>query len=240
MGIIAQIKYYGDVHKVGNMAHQVRIEIFQSTVVQTIYHDVEAWSKISKKEIAALDKIQKDVLTSILDLPKSTPYVGILSELGIWPVEKLLTYKKIMLLHNIVTSNERRFLKEVVEQQIKNTWQGCWMEQTQEICDKYEISVELIRTLSKDQLSNMMKEKINKELEAYIKEEATKKTKLRFCSDFTRKKYTMRGDLKYNNVKCIMKLRLNMLELKTNYKGSTKNETCDLCKTEKDTTEHLF
>ena len=37
-----------------------------------------------------------------------------------------------------------------------------------------------------------------------------------------------------------MKLRLNMLELKSNYKGNTKNETCDLCKNERDTTEHLF
>ena len=37
-----------------------------------------------------------------------------------------------------------------------------------------------------------------------------------------------------------MKLRLNMLELKSNYKGNNQNETCDLCKIEKDTTEHLF
>ena len=37
-----------------------------------------------------------------------------------------------------------------------------------------------------------------------------------------------------------MKLRLNMLELKSNYKGNSKNETCDLCKTGKDTTEHIF
>ena len=240
MGIISQIKHYGDVYKVGNMAHQVRIEIFQSTVIQTIYHDVEAWSKMNKKEIAALDKIQKNVLTSMLDLPKSTPYLGILSELGIWPFEQLIEYKKIMLLHNIVTSKEDRFLKEVIEQQITNTWQGCWMEQTAEICNKYEISAERIRTLSKEQLKEMMKDKINKELERHIKEEATNKTKLRFCSDFNRKMYTMTGNIKYNNIKCIMKLRLNMLELKTNYKGSTKGETCDLCKTENDTTEHLF
>ena len=37
-----------------------------------------------------------------------------------------------------------------------------------------------------------------------------------------------------------MKLRLNMLELKCNYKGVSKDLKCDLCKVENDTTEHLF
>ena len=36
MGTIAQIKFYGDPYKVGNMALQVRIQIFQSTVIPTI------------------------------------------------------------------------------------------------------------------------------------------------------------------------------------------------------------
>jgi hypothetical protein len=240
IGIIAKIKFYGDVYKVGNMAHQVRIEIFQSTVVQTIYHDVEAWSKISKKEVEKLDKIQKDVLTSILELPTSTPYMGLLSELGIWPFEQRLEYKRIMLLHQIITSKESRFLKQVIEQQIKDTWQGCWMEQTTMICQKYDIRTETIRELTKDKLKEIMKTRINTYLEQSIQDQSKEKTKLRFCSDFKRKLYTMRGSLKFDNVKCIMKLRLNMLELKTNYKGVNKNETCDLCKMENDTTEHLF
>ena len=45
--IVAQMKYYGDPYKVGHMAFQVRVQIFQSTVIPTIYHDIEAWSKIS-------------------------------------------------------------------------------------------------------------------------------------------------------------------------------------------------
>ena len=61
MGTIAQIKFYGDPYKVGNMALQVRIQIFQSTVIPTIYHDIEAWSKIGKRDIEKLDKIQKTI-----------------------------------------------------------------------------------------------------------------------------------------------------------------------------------
>ena len=240
VGMISQIKFYGDVYKVGNMAHQVRLEIFQSTVIQTVYHEVESWSNVNKKEIQNLEKIQKDVLTSILELPSSTPYLGMLSELGIWPIEQLLEYKRVMLLYQIITSQETRFLKQVIEQQIREPWKGCWMEQTNEICQKYDLDVENIRNSSKEVLKTSMRKKINVNLDQMIIEQSREKTKLRFCSDFNRKKYTMTGNLKFHTIKNIMKLKLNMLELKCNYKGVGKSETCDLCKTEKDTTEHLF
>ena len=240
VGMVIQIKHYGDVRKVGNMAHQVRIEIYQNAAVLTILHDLEGWSKIGRKQIEALEKIQKDTLTSILELPKSTPYLGILSELGIWPFEQLLEYKRLMLLHQIVTSQDDRFLKQVIEEQIQNTWPGCWMEQTLEICHQYELTTETIRELTKEQLKRMLKERICERLDQHIKKEAKERTKLRFCSNFKRKSYTLTGNLSFNDIKSIMKLRLNMLELKSNYKGNNKNETCDLCKTEKDTTEHIF
>ena len=240
IGIITQIKYYGDPYRVGNMALQVRIQIFQSTVIPTIYHDIEAWSKISKKDIEKLDRIQKTVLTSILELPSSTPYIGILSELGIWPVEQLADYKRIMLLHQIINSKDTRFLKEIVEEQIRDTFSGCWYEQTKEICDKYNVGLQLVKCLSKRKLKNILKSRINNRLHRYIKEEAKNKTKLRFCSDFKRKKYTKKGSLSFNDAKSIMKLRLNMIEVKNNYKGSTENDTCDLCGEKNDTTEHLF
>ena len=239
MGIIPQIKYYGDTYRVGNMAIQVRIQIFESTVIPTIFHDIEAWSVISKSDIERLDKIQKDVLTSILEMPKSTPYLGILAELGIWPVEQHIEYKRIMLLHRIINSKDSRFLKEVIEEQIRDTFKGCWSEQTMEICGKYNLGIQLIKCLTKEKLKSILKNRIARRLDLYIKAEAKNKTKLRFCSTFSRKKYTTKGSINFDTAKSIMKLRLNMLEVKNNYKGTARNDTCDLC-AEIDTTEHLF
>ena len=155
-GIAAQIKYYGDPYRVGNMSTQVRMQIFRSTAVQTIYHEIEAWSKITDKQIEKLEKIQKNILTTILELPSSTPYIGLLSEVGVWPVKHLLEYKKVMLLHQIITTQKTRFVKEIIEDQIKDTWEGCWMEQTKQICQKYNLEVEYIRTQTKEQLKKTM------------------------------------------------------------------------------------
>ena len=50
----------------------------------------------------------------------------------------------------------------------------------------------------------------------------------------------MNGQFNQKTVQNIMKLRLNMFELKCIFKGISKRDTCGLCKKEKDTTEHLF
>ena len=239
-GIIAQMKYYGDTYKVGNMALQVRLEIFESTVIPTIYHNVETWSRITRKEIEQLDKMQKDILTSIFEIPDSTPYFALLSELGIWPFEELMELKRVMLFHQIITSKGTRLLKEVIDDQIRSTYPGCWTEQTLEICKKYNLGVQLIKCMKKRKLKQLLKERIRKRLERRLEVEKREKTKTRLCGGFVRKKYITNGSMSKSIVRGILKTRLNMLELNCNYKGNNRSETCGLCKEGKDTTEHLF
>ena len=38
----------------------------------------------------------------------------------------------------------------------------------------------------------------------------------------------------------IMKARLNMLDVKANFRGKYSDSICDLCQREEDTTEHIF
>ena len=65
------------------------------------------------------------------------------------------------------------------------------------------------------------------------------KTKLRFVKEFKAKSYI--NDLTLNDFKIMMNLRLNMVEVKANFKGNFKNNLlCPLCEVEIDTTEHLF
>ena len=85
----------------------------------TIFYNVETWSNINKKEINELERIQASIIKSICEQRITTPYYGVLSELGIWSVEQQIEYKKIMLLHDIVTTEGERLLKEVINGQIE-------------------------------------------------------------------------------------------------------------------------
>ena len=54
-----------DPYRVGKMSMQEKMQIFRSTVIQTIYHDIETRSKITERQIEKLgEKKQKSVLTN--------------------------------------------------------------------------------------------------------------------------------------------------------------------------------
>ena len=148
--------------------------------------------------------------------------------------------KRVMLFHQIITSKGTRLLKEVIDDQIRSTYPGCWTEQTLEICKKYNLGVQLIKCMKKRKPKQLLKERIRKRLERRLEVEKREKTKTRLCGGFVRKKYITNGSMSKNIVRGILKTRLNMLELNCNYKGNNRSETCGLCKEGKDTTEHLF
>ena len=112
------------------------------------------------------------------------------------------------------------------------------MEWTEKIYKKYNLSIQLITAMTKEQLKTIIKTRINTLLTIKVSEEAKTRTKLRFCSDFKKKQYL--SILGFNETRTILKLKLNMIELKCNYKGQKREETCNLCKMHSDTTEHLF
>ena len=236
---IKQIKNYGNEYKLGKYALMTRIKIYKTVVFPSIFHNIETWSRITKKEIKELESIQAKIIKKICGQRVTTPYFGILSELGMWPVEQHIEYKRIMLLHNILTTKGERLIKEIIEDQVDNTWKGCWMEQTKEICQKYNIDINNMVKLTKDNLKKVTKSKIKRELVEAMKVLIMEKTKLRWLNEFTQQEYIEQLD--FCDSIDMIKIRLNMIETKCNYKGLFKqNVMCDICKITEDTTEHLL
>ena len=62
--------------------------------------------------------------------------------------------------------------------------------------------------------------------------------KLRFTNTNGRQEYIEK--CKMEQVKEIMKLRLNMSELKSNFKGKYKDTICPACEEKEETTEHVI
>ena len=58
---------------------------------------MEAWKKLSKAEIQNLEKIQGKALKKRLSLPITTPYIGLITETGVWPAEQRINYCSLML-----------------------------------------------------------------------------------------------------------------------------------------------
>ena len=95
---IKQIKYYGNEYKIGKYAMMTRLKIYKSVIIPAIYHNIETWSKITKSEKKEIESMQEKIVKAMFEQKQSTPYFGLLAEIGIWTVEQQMEYKQIMLL----------------------------------------------------------------------------------------------------------------------------------------------
>ena len=60
-----------------------------------------------------------EVLRKTFEQKRNTPYWGIIAETGIWPYMYEVTYKRLMLFHHLVHSEEKRVARKIVISQMK-------------------------------------------------------------------------------------------------------------------------
>ena len=71
--IIREINGISSKQNVGQEEIRVKIKLFETCLVPAILYGFEAWGKISKSEMQAIEKIQNQSLKKTLQLPVTTP-----------------------------------------------------------------------------------------------------------------------------------------------------------------------
>ena len=182
--------------------------------------------------------IQGKVLKGLFGLPKSTPYWGLLFELDVVPIMFLITYKRLMLYHSLINSDDRRVAKHVVRAQEQSGHEECWFgnmkRESKEI--NLQISEDQVRGKLKSTWKKEVKEKINIAVEKKMGEKKAESKKMRFL--WKKGQDTYLQDTYNEDARLAMKIRLNMMEW---IEGNMGQEVCcPLCESEMDTTEHVF
>ena len=146
--------------------------------------------QLNKEEIKNLESMQREILARILDVPNSTPYMGILMETGIWTMEARLAYKKLMLYHNILHSDEERIIKKILQIQKEEERSGTWNDGVQKMVGYYGIEKDVNEVL-KSEWKKEVKEKIRNKVAAEVKEKChgMKKTRSIKNDEFVMKEY---------------------------------------------------
>ena len=241
-GQINAIKSIANFNTVGERFLAVRLQLYESCVLPSMLYGLETWHQHMKSEIRNLEKMQAKALHLLLGMPHSTPYVGLLSELGIWRMEEMLDYRRIMLLQNLLQSDDRRLCKRVIINQREDEEEGTFYQTTKEKMDIYKIEATQIENMSKNQLKKIIKTEINKKMAGVVNEASKRMKKMRFTkpeTEFKRKDYLLK--MSGSEALHTLKTRLNMLPVHCNFRGDTSLETkCWHCKMEDDSTEHLI
>ena len=242
-GEVVALKSVANYHNVGETFVNVRLQLYDSSILPSLLHNMEAWNKQSKAEIKKLEQIQGNTLNTLLELPRTTPYIGLLSELGIWRIEERLIYRKLMLYNNLCNSDERRLAKRIVdEQERENDLDDSFFGTVVNMAESIAIPLEDIKSLPKNQLKKSIKKKLNERMTRIIAATIPQMTKLRFVDkslEFERKTYVTQ--LKGDEVIQALRTKLNMVTIYGNYHGDiTMRRLCPYCEKEDDTTEHLL
>ena len=186
---------------------------------------------MSKNEIKKLESIQLKSLCSLIGLPKSTPYIGLLSEVGIWTIEERMKYRKLMLYHNLINSDDKRLARNIVLGQREEEEKDSFYDTVKEMASSLSINVECIDSMKKSELKKKIKTQIEKKMVDKVNSQLHMK-KLRFIrrqSNFNRNEYVVEMDA--SSAIQVMKTRLNMLPIYGNYKHDLSiPRSCPLCK----------
>ena len=188
-----------------------------------------------------LEKTQHNILTQLLEIPESTPYVGILMETGIWLMESRVHYRKLMLYHRLIHSDEKRTIKIIIGfQKEYERREGTWYSDVMRICSIYDITCDVYKS-RKSEWKREVKTKIGTVNRQKVVQSCSEGVKTRFVcnNEWGRKKYLDEGTVE--EVKRIMKFRLCMVVLPCNQRRKEAEPGCTLCgETKKIRMEHYF
>ena len=224
--------------EMGTLAVQTRLKLLDVVIMKSLLHDIEVLPTVTCSELKELEKIQHNVLTGLLNMPKSTPYVGLLMETGLWTIQARIEYRKLMLFHNIKNSDEDRIIKQILTVQESEARGSTWFADVCRILCKYEIELNVSECL-KSTWKKQVKEKISIKVEEEIREKCEELTKTRLLKkdEYKMKQYLQECSLTESTD--IMKSRMHMVKLPCNY--GLHRDKCPLCgQSGKIVTEHYF
>ena len=240
--IAAEVKRKGSYSMVGKADTSVRVLLLEQVVKPTLLFNTETWVNVTKNELKALDKGHYQVLRKVFEQKEHTPYFGILMEIGCWPYSFVVVYKRLMYFHHLMHSDGKRITRRIVVNQMDGKGKGkSWYNHgVKEWLVKLEMpyTEDEVMNIKKSAWKKEVKEKINKMVGDEMEQQKEKMTKLRFTGRFEQQEYV--GKYRMEKVKKIMQMRLNMTDLKANFRGKYDDRKCPACRIEDETTEHVI
>ena len=236
-----EVMAMGSAREVGTEFLRVRLTLFEKCWMPAIHHGIHAWTSLTDGDIKDFEQLQLKYLKRICDLPVSTPGAALYMELGVWPTTETIEYLSAMLYHELIRSDDQRVAARIILEQSKIDMKYSLPKRVTGIMNFIDgCKFEDIKNLKKSTWKRMVKKAMVKKINLRLKEKMEGKTKSRFVIKETfgaAKEYI--NNYSAHNVIDILKIRLNMMETKSNFKSKYNNWDCPKCRSHQDTTEHI-
>ena len=167
--MITSVKAIANDKNMGRLSTQARLKLIETVTIPSLIYNAEAYPSYTKIEINELEAIQGRIIRDILEVPGTTPYLALLLETGMLTLEARLDYKKSMLYHNIINSDETRIIKKIIMEQRNFARKGTWYHGITLILKKYGVT-DNPECVNKSKWKKTVKECIRRKTEESIKD----------------------------------------------------------------------
>ena len=242
IGIVNEILSILDNLCLGQYYFHVAMILRPVMLLSVLLFNSDAWLRLTKSDIAKLEKVDEMLLRKILKTPTSTPIAALYLETGAIPIRFWIKQKRILFLHHILTRSEDSLISQVFWAQVENPAKGDWCTVVAE-----DLKCLKLHDLQFGQISLMSKETIKTKLKTNIKEVAhnyllNAKESLSKLSDlsydeFSIQPYLVDPLISNRHKRLLFQWRTRMIKVNWNY-GLKIN--CPLCDEHADTQEHLL
>ena len=237
MAITNEIKFLVDQPAFKKQKIEITLKLIETILIPKILYGCETWTNISKQQLKTLEKMQKDAVTKTNSIPSTTPYQGITYECGLMPITYRIKMKRLVYLRKMIKMKDSRLTKKVYKEQKRLNLNNCWNSEIKNDLKELNINIseKQIGKLTSKEWKNMIINRITSLIQRDMKE--CNKTKLRLIKDncFGKKEY-----ITHKDAANLLLLKLNMTDLKANYKGKHEDTLCRRCGAQEENIEHLF
>ena len=236
-GIVSEANRMCCQSKIGKYEIEGKRLVYEQLGVPSVYYNIEVWTNFRQSDKDKLESIQGRLLKGLYGLPKTTPYWGLLYELDIVPILYVITYKRMMLYHNIVNSDDSREIQHLVKAQEISGYDECWFGNLRKEGLEIDMIIDegKVKGKQKSKWKEEVKSKINEAVAKRMRDKKKTSKKMRFlntsgCNTYLTEVYN-------DDARLALKIRLNMVDwIQGNFGGKG---NCPMCGGE-DTTEHVF
>ena len=205
----------------------------------TIYNS-KIWYNLKQKEVDELERIDRQMVSTWLETPITTPKEAIFLELGIQPLGSIIKERRINFLHYLCTRKKESMLSKFFRMQWMKPSKGDWTTQVKQDLDDIKLNIELteMKKIPKNKFKNLVKEKIKELTFSSLLEEKTTHSKMKRLTynEYKTQSYLKNKNITKEQMMNVFRFRTGMSNFATNFGSKMK---CPLCKNHEDSQEEL-
>jgi hypothetical protein len=243
-------------HGLNGTGPEVSLIQYSTYVIPTLLYGLEALV-LGKTEMKSLEDYHRKNLRHIQHLPRSTAIPAIYLLTGSAPIEAQIHIKTLTLFRNIVAPDMKSpsavFLRELILRQLamKELESASWTSHVRKLLNRYDLPTAysiITNAPLKRHWKHTVKQAVFMEWSNQLREDATERTTLKFINlpscligqmhPVWQHLYTPLG-IRMATVKAQLMVQRYALTTSPTA-GARKSETCPLCKSGPETTEHFL